>query len=96
MTPVSGGQYPVPAAGAKTVFVATNVEQLEDSPVITGQYFHEFPLAPAVTPKHSRRRFRLPGGLQFAPGDFGRGLATWFARQTRSMARTITTCITCF
>jgi predicted metalloprotease with PDZ domain len=28
------------------------VEQLEDSPVITGQYFHEFPLAPTVTPKH--------------------------------------------
>jgi predicted metalloprotease with PDZ domain len=30
----------------------TTVEQLEDSPVITGQYFHEFALAPEVTPKH--------------------------------------------
>ncbi len=32
--------------------LATNVEQLEDSPVLTGLYFHEFPLAPDVTPKH--------------------------------------------
>ena len=30
----------------------TNVEQLEDSPVIAGEYFHEFPLAPEITPKH--------------------------------------------
>jgi predicted metalloprotease with PDZ domain len=30
----------------------TTVEQLEDSPVIAGKYFHEFPLAPEVTPKH--------------------------------------------
>jgi predicted metalloprotease with PDZ domain len=52
LTPVSGGSYPVPAAGATTQFAATNVEQLEDSPVITGQYFHEFPLAPTITPKH--------------------------------------------
>ena len=35
-----------------TKFAATNVEQLEDSPVITGQYFHEFALAPTITPKH--------------------------------------------
>jgi len=35
-----------------THYAATTVEQLEDSPVITGQYFHEFPLAPEVTPKH--------------------------------------------
>ena len=38
--------------GSSTKFAPTNVEQLEDSPVITGQYFHEFPLAPDVTPKH--------------------------------------------
>jgi predicted metalloprotease with PDZ domain len=30
----------------------TTVEQLEDSPVITGQYFHEFPLAPGMPVKH--------------------------------------------
>src|SRR5205823_4750316 len=33
-------------------YAATTVEQLEDSPVIIGQYFHEFALAPEVTPKH--------------------------------------------
>ena len=33
-------------------YAATTVEQLEDSPVITGQYFHEFALAPEITPKH--------------------------------------------
>jgi predicted metalloprotease with PDZ domain len=52
MTPVSAGPYPVPANGATTKFAETNVEQLEDSPVITGQYFHEFALAPEIAPKH--------------------------------------------
>ena len=33
-------------------FAVTNVEQLEDSPVITGLYYHQFPLAPEVTPRH--------------------------------------------
>jgi len=35
-----------------TKFAVTNVEQLEDSPVITGLYYHQFALAPEVTPKH--------------------------------------------
>ena len=39
-------------SGGTTHYAATTVEQLEDSPVITGHYFHEFPLAPEVTPKH--------------------------------------------
>ena len=52
LTPISGGPWPVPAAGSTTKFAATSVEQLEDSPVISGQYFHEFPLAPDITPKH--------------------------------------------
>jgi predicted metalloprotease with PDZ domain len=52
LQPVGGGAYPVPAAGSTTKFAATNVEQLEDSPIITGEYFHEFPLAPEVSPKH--------------------------------------------
>jgi predicted metalloprotease with PDZ domain len=52
MKPVSSGSYPVPAAGATTQFTVTNVEQLQDSPVITGEYFHEFPLAPEISPKH--------------------------------------------
>ncbi len=38
--------------GGTLHFQATTVEQLEDSPVIAGQYFHEFPLAPDISPKH--------------------------------------------
>ena len=46
-------QYHQPAAGAMTThFAATTVEQLQDSPIITGKYFHEFALAPDVTPQH--------------------------------------------
>ena len=52
LQPEGGAAWPVPAAGSTTKFAATNVEQLEDSPVITGQYFHEFALAPTITPKH--------------------------------------------
>jgi predicted metalloprotease with PDZ domain len=52
LTPVSSGTYPVPAPGAVTQFAATNVEQLEDSPILTGEYFHEFPLAPEISPRH--------------------------------------------
>jgi predicted metalloprotease with PDZ domain len=51
LTPTDGydAQHP---KGGLTHYAATNVEQLEDSPVITGEYFHEFALAPEVTPKH--------------------------------------------
>jgi predicted metalloprotease with PDZ domain len=35
-----------------THFAPVSVEMLEDSPVITGKYFKEIPLAPDVTPKH--------------------------------------------
>jgi len=52
LMPISGGPYPVPAAGSVTRFAATNVEQLEDSPILTGLYFHEYPLAPTISPKH--------------------------------------------
>src|SRR5665213_648910 len=52
LTPTGSGPYPVPAAGTTTQFAVTNVEQLEDSPIIAGQYFHEFALAPTITPKH--------------------------------------------
>jgi predicted metalloprotease with PDZ domain len=38
--------------GGTTHFAATTVEQLQDSPIIAGEYFHEFALAPEVTPKH--------------------------------------------
>ena len=51
LTPTDGydPQHPV---GGTTHYAATNVEQLEDTPVIAGEYFHEFPLAPEVSPKH--------------------------------------------
>jgi predicted metalloprotease with PDZ domain len=63
LTPISTGPPPAttgvsegahtPSAGSTTTkYAATTVEQLEDSPVIAGQYFHEFALAPEVTPKH--------------------------------------------
>jgi predicted metalloprotease with PDZ domain len=52
LTPVSTGSYPVPAVGEITKFAETTVEQLQDSPIITGEYFHEYPLAPEITPKH--------------------------------------------
>jgi predicted metalloprotease with PDZ domain len=51
LTPTDGYDPQHPKGGL-THYAATNVEQLEDSPVITGQYFHEFALAPEVTPKH--------------------------------------------
>jgi predicted metalloprotease with PDZ domain len=51
LTPTDGYDPQHPKGGT-THFAATTVEQLEDSPVITGEYFHEFPLAPEVTPKH--------------------------------------------
>ena len=58
---------------ARRSFAATNVEQLEDSPVIAGQYFHEFPLAPD---DHAEALYRCGGGLaggrEPAPGGAGR------------------------
>jgi predicted metalloprotease with PDZ domain len=46
-------QYHQPPAGSVTThFAATNVEQLEDSPVIAGKYFHEYPLATELPVKH--------------------------------------------
>lgn len=52
LQPEGAPSWPVPAAGSTTKFEATDVEQLEDSPIITGQNFHEFALAPEITPKH--------------------------------------------
>jgi predicted metalloprotease with PDZ domain len=37
---------------AEVSFAPVSLEQLVDSPVITGRYFREIPLAPEVTPKH--------------------------------------------
>lgn len=52
LSPANANTYPVPAPGSTTEFAATNVEQLEDSPIITGEYFHEYALAPSIAPKH--------------------------------------------
>jgi predicted metalloprotease with PDZ domain len=51
LTP-SGTYDPNAKVGGTTAFQPTTVEQLEDSPVIAGEYFHEFALAPEITPKH--------------------------------------------
>ena len=52
LQPEGSSSWPVPAAGSTTKFAVTNVEQLQDSPIIAGQYFHEFPLAPEIKPAH--------------------------------------------
>jgi predicted metalloprotease with PDZ domain len=51
LTP-TGAYDPNAKVGGTTEFAATTVEQLEDSPVIAGENFHEFALAPEITPKH--------------------------------------------
>lgn len=47
-----GNYDPNAKLGGTTQFQPTTVEQLEDSPVIAGEYFHEFALAPEISPKH--------------------------------------------
>jgi predicted metalloprotease with PDZ domain len=51
LTPIStyDPQHP---AGGMVHYAATTVEMLEDSPIMTGAFFHEYPLAPEITPKH--------------------------------------------
>jgi predicted metalloprotease with PDZ domain len=39
-------------AGGTVQYAPTTVEMLEDSPVMTGLYFHEYALAPGVSPQH--------------------------------------------
>jgi predicted metalloprotease with PDZ domain len=51
LTPV-GAYDPNAKVGGSTEFATTNVEQLEDSPVVAGHFFHEFALAPEISPKH--------------------------------------------
>ena len=52
-TGVDEKDHTAAASTVTTKYAVTTVEQLEDSPVITGQYFHEFPLAPEIKPaKH--------------------------------------------
>jgi predicted metalloprotease with PDZ domain len=51
-TGVDEADHTTTPGATTTHYAATTVEQLEDSPVLTGEYFHEFPLAPEITPKH--------------------------------------------
>jgi len=51
LTP-AGAYDPNAKVGGTTAFQPTTVEQLEDSPVIAGENFHEFALAPEISPKH--------------------------------------------
>jgi predicted metalloprotease with PDZ domain len=51
LTP-AGAYDPNAKVGGTTQFEPTTVEQLEDSPVIAGEYFHEFALAPEISPRH--------------------------------------------
>jgi predicted metalloprotease with PDZ domain len=51
LTPISAYDPQHPAGGA-VHYAATTVEMLEDSPIMTGIYFHEYTLAPEITPKH--------------------------------------------
>ncbi len=51
-TGVDEAQHTAEPGAVTTRYAVTNVEQLQDSPVITGRYFHEFPLAPEIHPKH--------------------------------------------
>jgi predicted metalloprotease with PDZ domain len=45
LTKTGGGSY-------DPAFETISLEQLVDSPLLTGRYFREWPLAPEVTPKH--------------------------------------------
>lgn len=51
LTPISAYDPQHPAGGT-VHYAATTVEMLEDSPIMTGAYFHEYPLAAELTPKH--------------------------------------------
>ncbi len=52
VTGVDEDAHHPPADAVTTKYAVTNVEQLEDSPVITGRYFHEYALAPEIKPAH--------------------------------------------
>jgi predicted metalloprotease with PDZ domain len=51
-TGVDERDHTAASTAVTTRYAVTNVEQLEDSPVIAGEYFKEFPLAPEISPRH--------------------------------------------
>ena len=56
-------------AGGTVHYALTNVEQLQDSPVITGKHFHEFALAPEARARGGARKPGARGGrdVRLAP-----------------------------
>jgi predicted metalloprotease with PDZ domain len=50
--PEGAGVIMTPESPTKATFKTVSLEQLIDSPVLTGRFFREIPLAPDVTPKH--------------------------------------------
>lgn len=51
LTPISAYDPQHPAGGT-VHYGATTVEMLEDAPIMAGAYFHEYALAPELTPRH--------------------------------------------
>ncbi len=51
-TGIDESAHPTAPGATTTRYAATTVEQLEDSPVLTGQYLREYALAPEITPRH--------------------------------------------
>jgi predicted metalloprotease with PDZ domain len=51
LTPISAYDPQHPAGGT-VHYAATTVEMLEDSPIMAGAHFHEYALAPELTPRH--------------------------------------------
>ncbi|WP_187143127.1 M61 family metallopeptidase [Terriglobus albidus] len=43
---------PAKSTGNTTTFAQTTIRHLEDSPILTGRYFKEIPLAPGIAPQH--------------------------------------------
>ncbi len=52
VTGVDEDAHHPPADAVTTKYAVTDVEQLEDSPILTGRYFHEYVLAPEIKPAH--------------------------------------------
>ena len=86
------GAYPVPAAGVTTRFAATNVEQLQDSPIIDRPVFPRVSPGPGVSPKHYIDMVSdSTRGLETCALPCCRTRTTWSARPMPYTARITTT-----
>jgi predicted metalloprotease with PDZ domain len=82
LTPIGAGAFPIPAAGAITHFAATSVEQLEDSPIITGRRSRR---------STSSTRFRTTLKIQICAPLCLPNLTTWYAKPMPFTAHITTT-----